>query len=1174
MLQGLVWTIAALSLLFFSACTTEHKTDVDRLNEQSYVFHYKSLDSTEYYARKALMLASSYDDGQAEAYNNLAFACIGRMEYSQAGALLDSVAQTTDNQLELLVADIQQMRLCQRTAHNKEFYDYNERARLRIKRIKEERHALSPRMADRFVYAESEYNIVRSTYYYYVGLRKQAAQAVDSISLTTLQRDTAQYLNYLYQTGSGGIINGSNDYEVCQQEFESLIECFLVAQRCGYVYWEANSLQALSEHLVDKEHRLWLTASNPVMMKYLNHDEMPDSLVAGYLAQRSLNLFMRYGDVYQTAGAYRTLASCYWTIGDYTSSLICLKNALADKRISQAPDLEASIREQLSLTYSALDDKSSSDRNRNLYLDLQEKSRQDRQLEARADQLERTSMQLNVLALCILLLLVVVVVLIVILYYVRRKKNHSKYLDTLLDPLRQWEKLNEQNFKEFAEQREHIEEELEASQLRIVNDKRRNVENRAKIFLANSVMPLIDRIINESERLEQANESEERRHERTEYIMELTKRINECNAMLTSWIQLQQGQLGIKIESFPLQSVFDIVRRASMSFKLKGVALEVKPTKAVVKADRILTLFMLNTLADNSRKFTAKGGTVEISATECKDYVEVSVKDDGCGMTEAELASVFNRQLTAEAEVGHDGGHGFGLRNCRGIIEKYRKVSRLFSVCTLSAESEKGKGSRFFFRLPYGVAHAILALLLFVGQQVSAQTPTTDSLNQYKTTVNAKSLKTAGAYADSAYYSNVNGEYAKTLEHIKTVIRNLNSYYQATYPEGRHVMSFSDDGADTPAEIEWFRTDVKTDYGIILDIRNEAAVAALALHDWDAYHYNNQVYTQLFKLRSADTGLDEYCSTMQRSSSNIAIAVVVLVLLLLAVIVSYYYIYYRHVLYFRFCVDNINTINGILLGSDSAKNKLRTINKTDTSKYPEALRRIVDAIREALERSVAESGRSITGLELAKDELHRSDLEDAKLYVCNNVTDNCLSVLKHETMYYPSRISQIVESPEPDFHVLTEVARYYRELCNILLRQTASIARSVKLSCRRFTYTLSDSQTVMLIGDEDLFLYIIELLRKLNGGTQPELSASFRSSDYAVLTVHCRNITLTERSAPELFTPSVDNIPYLICRQIVRDTGDATNLHASGIVAEAAADGLLLHITLPGKPQGKLKIKN
>jgi len=1162
-LKGLVWTIATLSLFFFSACTPEHKDEVDRLNKQSYVFHYKTLDSTENYARKALALAKSYADGRAEAYNNLAFVCIGRMNYSQAGNLLDSVAQATDNQVELLVADVQRMRLCQRTARNKEFYDYNERARLRIKRIDEERHALTDRLSERFIYAKSEYAIVRSTYYYYVGLQKQSKEALDNISVAELQKDTAQYLNYLYQIGSGGIITGKNDYEVCQQEFENLLECFLVSQHGGYLYWEANSLQALGEHLVDKARRLWLTADNPVALKYLNHDDMPDSLVAGYLAQRSLNAFMQYGDIYQTAGAYRTLASCYWSLGDYTSSLICLKNALADKRIAQTPDLEASIREQLSLTYSALDDKANSDFNRNLYLDMQEKSRQDRQLEARAEQLERTSTKLNVLAACILFLLIVAVALILILYYIRRHKDRSGYIEELLNPLRKWEKLNGRHFQELAERRERIGEELAASRLRIVQDKRRNVENRAKIFLANSVMPLIDRIINESERLEHSDESEERRRERLEYITELTKRITECNAVLTSWIQLRQGQLGIKIESFPLQGVFDIVSRASMSFRLKGVTLQVEPTSAVVKADRILTLFMINTLADNSRKFTDKGGTVRISAAEEKDYVEVSVEDDGCGMSEAELASVFNRQMTAGDSAGADGGHGFGLRNCRGIIEKYRKVSRLFSVCVLSADSSKGRGSRFFFRLPCGVARVLCLATMLAGLQVSAQKQVGGSRNEDAITFGEDFRRLDGAYADSAYYSNVNGEYAKTLRHVETAIRGLNGYYKEKYPKGKRVMSFRDDGNDIPAETEWFHLGVRTDYGIILDIRNEAAVAALALHDWEAYRYNNKAYTQLFKLLSADAGLAEYCRTMQRSSANTAIAVVILVLLLLAVVASYYFMYYRHVLHFRFCVDNINTLNGVLLGSGSVESKLKAISSADTRKYPAALRRVVDAIRAALERAATESGRSMTDIELAADELRRADIEDAKLYVCNNVTDNCLSALKHETMYYPSRISQLVESPDHDFHALTEVARYYRELCDILSRQAASIAEGVKPVCRRFSRELAGGQTVRLMGDEDLFDCLLELLRKLNGGEQPELSVCPDSGRYAVMTALCRNVSLTDEGVAGLFAPSMESISCLVCRQIVCDAGEAVNLHACGITGEAAHGGLLLRITLP-----------
>lgn len=50
--------------------------------------------------------------------------------------------------------------------------------------------------------------------------------------------------------------------------------------------------------------------------------------------------------------------------------------------------------------------------NRNEYLDIQEETRQDRQLEARAEQLNRISVQLNALIIVILLLMAVVIALL------------------------------------------------------------------------------------------------------------------------------------------------------------------------------------------------------------------------------------------------------------------------------------------------------------------------------------------------------------------------------------------------------------------------------------------------------------------------------------------------------------------------------------------------------------------------------------------------------------------------------------------------------------------------------------------------------------------------------------------------------------------------------------------
>ena len=183
-------------LLILSACSPRDRQAVDKLNSLSYAYHYRNLDSTEVYAQRAYDLSNKYDAGRAEALNNLAFVHIARMRYDEASKLLDKVPQTTDNQLELLVGYIQQMRLCQRRSHNREFYDYREQALHALQRIDEERASLSERELQRLRYAESELAIVTSTYYYYVGLERESADALKKVD-KDVERDTAQYLNYL-----------------------------------------------------------------------------------------------------------------------------------------------------------------------------------------------------------------------------------------------------------------------------------------------------------------------------------------------------------------------------------------------------------------------------------------------------------------------------------------------------------------------------------------------------------------------------------------------------------------------------------------------------------------------------------------------------------------------------------------------------------------------------------------------------------------------------------------------------------------------------------------------------------------------------------------------------------------------------------------------------------------
>ena len=1155
MLHGPIGLICLLGLLLFSACRPREKANVDELNQKSYYFHYRSLDSTKLYARQALNIArdNSYDDGQAEALNNLAFVSIARMRYDDARQQLDSIGRLTGNQIELLVCAIQQMRLCQRESRNKEFYEYYEQAKQALNRIDEEKDRLSERQQRRMAYARSELACVVSTYYYYVGLEQNSSDELLRIDTREIESDTAQHLNYLYQVGAGGIIHGKTRQETAQQEWDYLMYCFQLASASGITYWKANSMQAMSEHLSDKEVAQQLMADNLPAMKFINPEHVPDSMLAGYLAEKSLYMFQQYGDVYQVAGSYRTLASCYWALGDYNASGYYLEKALADTAVYQAPDLVASIREKLSLTYSAIDDKLHSDENRTIYIDLQEQTRQDRQLEARADRLALNSKQLNWMIGGVLMMIVLVVSSIFLFDYLRRRKMRRNPIENLLQPLREWEEKNSRYLNNLNERYEEVNETCQLGRLLVENNKRRYVENRAKVFLVNSVTPLIDRMTNEVNCLIDRQETPQTRQARYQYLTELTEKINEYNAVLTEWIQLRQGQLSLKVESFRVQDVFDIVARSRMAFQLKGIDLVVEPTDNVVKADRILTLFMINTMADNAQKFTPRGGRVIVSSHQTDDYVEIAVEDNGEGMDEEQLGELFDHKIHS--------GHGFGLLNCKGIIEKYRKTSQLFRVCTIQAESQKGKGSRFSFRLPIGVAKAVSALLLSVSALLFATYPTAATAQTTSQEPRlSPDMQEAMILADSTYQCNITNRYGEAIDFANRALAHI--YQDVADEYGPDAVRESNGNSTEPLELQWFHQGIDTDYDLIVFLRNEIAVSALALHLWDVYQQNNRIYTLLYKEKSADKQLGEYVQTLQRQETNKTIAVALLIGLLIAIVMAYYLLYERHRIFFRVCFEQVEHINNMLLSDLNAEEKLAALDEQLARfNMPQQLQDIVMQIREALQRAVETERDQQLSIELAEDELRRTEYEDLKLHISNNVLDNCLSTLKHETMYYPSRIGQLIDGTDQHLQAIRELLAYYKELYTILSAQAMRQVEGIRPACRKIEIAQiigSEADGVIVRGDDVMLRYLFELLKRQSG--QKQLSPVVETADDRYV-----RVLLTMPSLPyrDFFVPSMQNIPLLICRQILRDNSESTNLRGCGIVADRADDGsTIFRITL------------
>ena len=123
--------------LLAASCAGPQDSVPDEFNRRAYALRYTDIDSSLYYAQKARMASHDNPSASAEALNNIAYVLYQRMEYSRALACTDSIYLLTNNQVELMCADVMRMKISQRTCDLRTFYRSWHSAESRLRRINE-----------------------------------------------------------------------------------------------------------------------------------------------------------------------------------------------------------------------------------------------------------------------------------------------------------------------------------------------------------------------------------------------------------------------------------------------------------------------------------------------------------------------------------------------------------------------------------------------------------------------------------------------------------------------------------------------------------------------------------------------------------------------------------------------------------------------------------------------------------------------------------------------------------------------------------------------------------------------------------------------------------------------------------------------------------------------------
>ncbi len=165
--------------------------------------------------------------------------------------------------------------------------------------------------------------------------------------------------------------------------------------------------------------------------------------------------------------------------------------------------------------------------------------------------------------------------------------------------------------------------------------------------------------------------------------------------------KVEAGELSIEAVSFDLwEAIEDVHELLVLKADEKGIKLTTHiqqeiPRRVIGDAGRIRQV--LTNLMHNAIKFTAQG-QVSVSVRfregdggqiDC----DFSVEDTGIGIADEEISRLFQKFTQADSSTTRKfGGTGLGLAICKSLVE--------LMGGTIGAESQAGKGSRFWFRLP------------------------------------------------------------------------------------------------------------------------------------------------------------------------------------------------------------------------------------------------------------------------------------------------------------------------------------------------------------------------------------------------------------------------------------------------------------------------------------------
>ena len=253
--------------------------------------------------------------------------------------------------------------------------------------------------------------------------------------------------------------------------------------------------------------------------------------------------------------------------------------------------------------------------------------------------------------------------------------------------------------KELAFQ--NAEKEKRAIELIIAKEKAEESDRLKSAFLTNmshEIRTPMNGILGFTELLKEPNLSSD---DQLDYIQTIqisgARMLNTINNIVDV-SKIESGLIQVDIKETNINEKMEFTYKFfKPEIEIKGLKFLLKnslPSKeAIIKTDNEKVYGILTNLVRNAIKFTYEG-SIEFGYEKKGEYLEFFVKDTGIGIPQNQMELIFERfrQGSESHNRGYEGS-GLGLSICKSYVEMLGGE--------IWVESKEGKGSIFYFNIPY-----------------------------------------------------------------------------------------------------------------------------------------------------------------------------------------------------------------------------------------------------------------------------------------------------------------------------------------------------------------------------------------------------------------------------------------------------------------------------------------